>query len=205
MKKKIIILVFFIIILAILSGFYFFKQDKYIDLPENIKNNIEKNNQLSNEQIQKKLITDDFEITLPMGWEQTVPAIGTSAMAINKEEKSDDPTIQKINFKSYFAVSYDILQGKNLNGYLQNIKNTLSQTISNVVFTNEQDLLVNNKSARAVEAQLTQQGVDFKVLMIVIEGQEDDVWVISFNTTESYWDNYKGIFSDIVKSFILKK
>jgi len=206
MKNKIIILVIFAVILIILAGFYFFKQDKSkSDLPTNIKDSAEKNNQTDNEQLQKKLVTDDFEITLPVGWEQTTPAIGTSAMAVNENEKLDDPAAQKINFKSYFAISYDTLQKKSLSEYLQNIKNTLLQTISNVVFTNEQDIIIDNKPARAVEAELTQQGVDFKILMVVIAGQQEDVWVISFNTTKSSWDGYKEIFSNITKSFSLKK
>ena len=206
MKNKIIILVIFAVILIILAGFYFFKQDKSkSDLPTNIKDSAEKNNQTDNEQLQKKLVTDDFEITLPVGWEQTTPAIGTSAMAVNENEKLDDPAAQKINFKSYFAISYDTLQKKSLSEYLQNIKNTLLQTISNVVFTNEQDIIIDNKPARAVEAELTQQGVDFKILMVVIAGQHEDVWVISFNTTKSSWDGYKEIFSNITKSFSLKK
>ena len=206
MKNKIIILVIFAVILIILAGFYFLKQDKSTsDLPINIKDDAEKNNQTDNEQLQKKLVTDDFEITLPVGWEQTTPAIGTSAMAVNENEKLDDPAAQKINFKSYFAISYDTLQKKSLSEYLQNIKNTLLQTISNVVFTNEQDIIIDNKPARAVEAELTQQGVDFKILMVVIAGQHEDVWVISFNTTKSSWDGYKEIFSNITKSFSLKK
>ena len=206
MKNKIIILVVFAVILIVLVGFYFLKQDKSIsDLPKNIKDDAEKNNQTENEQLQKKLVTDDFEITLPVGWEQTTPAIGTSAMAVNENEKLDDPAAQKINFKSYFAISYDTLQKKSLSEYLQNIKNTLLQTISNVVFTNEQDIIIDIKPARAVEAELTQQGVDFKILMVVIAGQQEDVWVISFNTTKSSWDGYKEIFSNITKSFSLKK
>ena len=194
------------IILAVLVGFYFIRQNQApVENQEKMDGGTRVNNQTNNEQSQNKLVTDDFEVTLPAGWEKTAPAMGTSAMAVNRNEKLDDPAAQKINFKSYFAVSYDMLQGKSLSEYLQTVKNQLSQTISNVVFANERDIMINGRSARAIEAELTQQGVNYKILMVVVTGKGDDVWVMSFNTIKSSWDGYKETFSDVAKSFSLKK
>lgn len=220
MKNKIVIisLVVLGIILAVLVGFYFGRQNKSsVNSPENTVQQIPAgnqgkmdggtglNNQTNNKQLQNKLVTNDFEITLPAGWRKTEPIMGASAMAVNANEQLSDPAAQKINFKSYVAVSYDTLQGKNLSGYLQTVKNQLSQTISNVIFTNEQDTMINGISARAIEAELTQQGVNYKILMIVVSGKGNDVWIMSFNTTKSSWDGYKENFSNIAKSFSLKK
>ena len=163
------------------------------------------NKQTNTEQSQSKLVTDDFDINLPAGWRQTAPAMGASAMAVNVNEHIDDPAAQKINFKSYFAVSYDTLQGKSMSEYEQIVKSGLQQTISNVVFTKEQDMTINGKSAHAIEAELTQQGVNFKILMVIIKGQGDDVWVMSFNTTKSSWEGYKETFYGVANSFNLKK
>ena len=198
MKNKILIIILIIFgsVLAVLAGIYFTKQNR---------TPLDSSNQTNIEQSQNKIITDDFFINLPVGWKQTAPAIGTSVMAIDTNEIVADPAAQKINFKSYFAVSYDTLQGKKLDDYLQTVKNGLSQTISNVVFTNEQDLLINDRPAHAMEAELTQQGVNFKILLIVITGQEEDVWVMSFNTTKNGWNGYKETFYDIADSFSLKK
>ena len=102
-------------------------------------------------------------------------------------------------------MSYDTLQGKGMSEYLQTVKNGLSQIVSNVVFTNEQDVMINGRSAHALEAELAQQGVNFKILMVVITGQGEDVWVMSFNTIKSSWDGYQETFSDMVQSFSLKK
>jgi len=217
MKNKVTIIALIIpgIALVVLVGFYFVKQNKsLINLPQNAmqSNQASTGNQEKandgigvNNQIQNKLVTDDFEVTLPAGWEKTAPAIGASAMAVNRNEKLDDPVAQKINFKSYLAVSYDTLQGKGMSEYLQTVKNGLSQIVSNVVFTNEQDVMINGRSAHALEAELAQQGVNFKILMVVITGQGEDVWVMSFNTIKSSWDGYQETFSDMVQSFSLKK
>ena len=173
--------------------------------PEGTASGTGTNKQTNTEQSQSKLVTDDFDINLPAGWRQTAPAMGASAMAVNANEHIDDPAAQKINFKSYFAVSYDTLQGKNMSEYAQTVKSGLQQAISNAVFTKEQDMTINGRSARAMEVELTQQGVNFTILMVIVKGQGDDVWVMSFNTTKSSWEGYKETFYDIANSFSLKK
>jgi FtsZ-interacting cell division protein ZipA len=210
MKNKIIIIILIIavIALAVVIGFYFIQKNKSsINSVENtlLPTQSGASNPTSAEQSQNKLVTDNFEIDLPAGWRQTMPAMGTSAMAVNANEQLNDPAAQKINFRTYFAVSYDNLQEKSLSEYLQGVKNQLRQTISNAVFTQENAVTINDKAARAVEINLTQQGVNYKVLMILVAGKEDDVWVMSFNTIEDSWDEYQETFSSIAKSFSLKK
>lgn len=163
------------------------------------------NNRAKTEQSQNKLATDDFSINLPVGWKQTAPVMGASAMAINANENISDPAAQKINFKSYFAISYDTLQNKSMSEYLQTVKSGLQQAIQDAVFTKEQDMTMGSRSAHAIEMELTQQGVNFKILMVVIAGQGKDIWVISFNTTKSSWDGYKEMFYSTANSFNLKK
>jgi len=209
MKNKIAIIVLSIAIIAIVGGigFYFIQKNKApIDSVENTAPSSQTgtNNQVNSEQSQNKLVTDDFEISLPEGWQKTTPAIGASAMAVKADEQLNDPAAQKINFKSYFAVSYDTLQGKSLSEYLQVVKGQLQQTVPGVVFAQEHDTTINGKAARAFEANLTQQGVNFKILMVAIKGIGDDVWVISFNTLQSTWTEYQETFSDIANSFNLK-
>ncbi|MDD4990068.1 MAG: hypothetical protein PHW31_02045 [Candidatus Pacebacteria bacterium] len=206
MKNKIIIIILIVLVIALAGavGVYFFKKTPAGNQKET-ENGVRTGNQVNTGQPQNKIITDDFSIDLPSGWKQTAPAIGASAMAVNASENIDDPAIQKINFKSYFAVSYDTLQRKSMNDYLQTVKSGLSQAISNVVFTKEQDLTINGRIAHAIEAELAQQGVNFKILMVVVAGQGEDVWVISFNTAKSSWDGYKEMLYDTANSFILKK
>lgn len=206
-KTAIIILVILGIALAVLAGVYFAKQNK---LPVDSSDNTAQENQNSapenSAQPQDKLdklATDDFSINLPAGWKQAAPPMGSSAMAVNSNEYLNDPAAQKINFKSYFAVSYDTLQGKSMSEYLQTVKNQLQQVIPDVIFTKEQDMTINGISAHAIEAELTQQGVNFKILMVVVTGQGEDVWVISFNTIKSSWDGYKEIFYSVANSFSL--
>lgn len=209
MKNKIAITILIIAVVAMAAGigFYFIQKNK---APNNSIENttppsrVGINNQADSEQLQNKLVTDDFDINLPEGWQKTAPAIGASAMAIKADEQLNDPAAQKINFRSYFAVSYDTLQEKNLSEYLQIVKNQLQQTIPSAVFAQEHDTTINSKPARAFEASFTQQGVNFKILMVAIKGVGDDVWVISFNTLQNTWAEYQKAFSDIANSFNLK-
>jgi len=209
MKNKIAVVILIIVVIAGAAaiGFYFSRQNKQPSGPvENtaLPNQTGTNNQINNEQSQNKLVTNDFEINLPVGWQKTTPPVGASAMAIKADEQLNDPAAQKINFRSYFAVSYDTMQGKSLSEYIQTVKNQLQQTIPGVVFAQEQDTTINDKTARAFEADFNQKGVNFKILMVAVKGSGDDVWVISFNTLQSTWAEYQKTFSDIVGSFNLK-
>ena len=214
MKNKIIIfIVILVVALAAAAGFFFLNPKKTIQEQNQIpngnqaetKNGPQQNNQKNTGNPQTKIIKDDFSVDLPTGWQETTPSIGVSAMAVNANENINDPAVKKINFKSYFAVSFDTLQGKSLSEYSDSVKSEFKQVASGVVFSNEQDLTINGQSAHAIEADLTQQEINFKILMVVIAGQENDVWVITFNTTKSSWDGYKELFSNVVKSFVVKK
>lgn len=209
MKNKIIIIVIIIVVVAgaTLVGVYFIRHNALT--PSGNQGGTESDagarNLANTGQPQSKIITDDFSIDLPVGWKQTPPAMGASVMAVNANENINDPASQKINFKSYFAVSYDTLKGKSINEYSQTIKDGLSRTFPDVVFAKEQDIAINGNSAHVMEVELIQQGVNFKILMVAVVGHGDDAWVMSFNTTKSGWDGYKETFSDVVKSFSLKK
>jgi hypothetical protein len=211
MKNIFIILIVLGVILAALIGVYLFKQNKAAISPESTESEetpgenqegLEYESKEGNGQV---LATNDFSIDLPDGWRKTEATMGVSAMAINFEEEIEDPAAQKINFKSYFAVTYDTLGEKSLNDYLQIAKNELGKVASNVVFTEDQDITINGRSAHATEVELTQQGVDFKVLIVLVKGEGDNVWVLSFNTTRSNWDEYREMFYSVADSFNLKK
>lgn len=209
-KTIAVILIVAVVVAGVLVGVYFIRHNKPL---ANFSQNTEQQNQTSTQDVnladigqpQSKIITDDFSIDLPAGWKQTAPAMGASAMAVIENENINDPAAQKINFKSYFAVSYDTLKGKNINDYSQTIKDGLSQTFPDAVFSNEQNIIINGNSAHTIEVEFVQQGVNFKILMVAIAGQEKNAWVISFNTTKNAWDGYKEMFYSVANSFIIKK
>ncbi|MDD5750597.1 MAG: hypothetical protein PHU56_03035 [Candidatus Pacebacteria bacterium] len=229
MNKKIIIaVVVCFVVVAVGAGFYLFikKTPSGAESPEalnqapdqeslaenedimenqNVQEISADNNQPAVEQPQNKLVTDDFSIDLPDGWRQAPPVVGATAMAVNANETSSDPAVQKINFKTYVAVSHDTLEGKTIDEYLQNLKSELQRVIEGAVFTKEHDIAIGDKSAHAMEAEMVQQGINFKVLMVVMAEEGEDVWVISFNTTQSNWDGYVAMFYDTVNTFRLKK
>jgi hypothetical protein len=196
MKKKIVIIGLIVLVVAAAAiGIYFAKHDKPpADTTEQ-----------NTAQPQTQIITDDFSIDLPSGWEQTTAVTGTSAMAFNANEVVDDPAAEKIGFKTYFAVSPDTLQEESMDKYFQALRGALLQSVPDVVFTKEQDITINGNSAHAIEAELTQQEANFKILMVVISGQEKDLWVLSFNATKSSWGKYEEIFYNLAKSFVFKK
>lgn len=189
MNKKIIISIFLAAIVIIAAGVYYLKQNG--------------GQAASQQQTTHKLVTDDFDMVIPQGWTQSTPAQGVSVMVVNSQEKIDDPAAKEINFKSYFAVSRDVSE-EGLVGYLETIKNSLGQIIPGIVFEGERDGSINGRDAKVIEAKMTQKGVDFKALVVLVKGDGNDVWIISFSTVKDKWEEYKETFNKVADSFKLK-
>lgn len=200
MKKILIIIVVLILIGGGVGiGIYFLKVDKASD------NRVDGDGSLTPgpqaPQGEENLAIEDFSVYIPEGWRKASPPQGVSAMVINAREEITEPAAKRINFRTYFAVSYDSLQGKSMEEYIQILKNGLIQTIGKIDFGEEQTMTVNGKEARAIDADIVQQGVAFKVLIVAIRGNGEDVWSLSFNTVKSSWDKYQNLFAEITNSF----
>jgi hypothetical protein len=207
-----LILTLIAVILLILISLCFFGQRQPLAGPEELSEETQAENQAvdqpeTNDVVadNNQLVMDDFSIELPAGWSKTADEVeGILAIAMNLNEAVQDEAAQKINFKSYLAVGLDALRGKTVEGYVQFVKEELQKSISGISFDNENEVIINERSARAFEAEMVQQEIDFKVLVVAIQEDENNVWVISCNTLKSKWDDYREMFAESVKSFTLK-
>lgn len=201
MKNKKIIIGLIVVVVVIAAGIFFWRMNNNSVPP------VEDNGastQPKAEQSQNKLETEDFSINLPNGWEESTSTRGVLAVAVNAGEKINNTAAQKINFKSYFAINKDKLDGKSINEYSETLKSYLAQNIPGTAFTKEEDTTINGKSAHLIEMEFTQEGLDLKILTALVEGLENDVWAVSFNTPRSAWDGYKEMFYDTANTFKLK-
>ncbi|RLG10692.1 hypothetical protein DRN73_07200 [Candidatus Pacearchaeota archaeon] len=203
MKNKLLIIIGIVLILVIGIGigvytarFGLFSGQEARQPKAQKKEDLEKKNNL--------LVKDDFSLVLPKGWKEAPSPSGISAMVVNAEEKISDIAAKKINFRSYFSVKYDTLNGRNKEEYIEFIKKTLIQAVPGITFIYEEPATINNKDVYFIEAEVTQQGVDFKILISLIRGNEDDAWILSFNTTKANWPEYKDVFYQIARSFRVK-
>ncbi len=64
---------------------------------------------------------------------------------------------------------------------------------------------INGRQAYAIEGSMSQKSLQFKTLIVIVQGNKDDLWVISFNTLDKDWTKYSDLFTRIAKSFIVKK
>ena len=171
--------------------------------PGDTENETGENKQVDTEQSQNIIVTDNFSINLPAGWAQTQPIKEILVMAVNADENISDPAAQKINFRTYFAIVHEELEGKSMDEYLQNLKDYLSVSIPGTVFTKEEDIIIDDKPTHVMEIELTQNDVNIKALSAIINEQGSSVWVVSFNTTKDNWDRYKETFYGTANSFKL--
>jgi len=216
--SKNLILIFVVILLCVGGAWWYLGDRENDESPSDVAQDIsqsgeplgEKENnfvapQNNTEDENRVIATDDFSVRYPEGWKSAPAPMGVSAIIVNQNETISDPQAKKANFHSYFSVSYDSYNGKTQEQYIDTLKQQLFAALFEPEFLNENTVSVNGQTARAFEIKGTQSGFDFHVLMVVVEGVDEDVWVLSFNTLESLWDGYTQTFADITNSFVVKK
>ncbi len=147
------------------------------------------------------LAKEGFRTLLPIGWSETSGLPGISFMAVNSQEENTDPAVQKINFKTYYAVKYDKLAGKSLVEFAKYYKDLIKQSIIGISYEKEGGRKFNDKDGYTLEGLANQQGAEIKFLIVFLKGKGDDVWILSFDTALNNWGKYTDKFENIISSF----
>lgn len=147
---------------------------------------------------------DSFSVLIPAGWHEGPNIQGVSAVVINLTEKVTDPALQKINFRTNYAVSYDTLNGKTEKEYLDYIRESVTKLIPNAKLGAEKAEKINGNNAYIIEGDVTNQGANLKVMVVLIKGKNEDIWTLAFNTSAANYAVNKELFTRIAKSFTLK-
>lgn len=209
--SPVVLTVILLLIAATGAGIYYFSQQKPIQ-PNTSGINQPQNQQqpqtssLPAKPAENKYEGEDFFIVIPEGWDKSQQPLPGTLLTLykNKEDHTDDPNAQKINFKSYMAISFDRIQGKTKGRILDMVKQSLLQLSPSAKITALPEETFNNQTADLIEINLSQQDVNFKVLVaIVIKG--DKYFTLSANTTEKKWASYKEDFYKALKSLRLKE
>ncbi|MBU4370070.1 hypothetical protein KKG58_04950, partial [Patescibacteria group bacterium] len=206
MKNVLIIVI--ILLVVIVVGYFIFTSDKSQDLPEQDGQSAsEPDRQKIREQGEpedKTVLGQGFSVKVPKGWvEQTAP-MGVSLMAVDMLSVVNDERARQINFHPYYTVSLDSLQDLELQGYVEILKQGINQVTPGIVFQNENNLEINANKAYAMEGEVIQNEIEFKLLIVLVKGKTKDVWVVSFNTTKADWDKNAPQFTEIANSFLIR-
>lgn len=194
-----------LLIAATGAGIYYFSQQKSIQ-PNTSVINQPQTSSLTAKPAENQYEGEDFSIVIPEGWDRSQQPLPGTLLALykNKEDHTNDPNAQKINFKSYMAISFDRTQGKTKSQILDMIKQGLLQLSPNAKINPLPQEVVDNQTADLVEINLAQQDVNFKVLVaVIIKG--DKYFTLSANTTEKKWAGYRQDFYKALKSMVLKE
>ena len=201
MKKT---LVFLIIIIVVIAGFGFYYLNQSSKQPDNrALLQVESDNPPVAEKTDHPYVGDDFTFIPPQGWIQT--SIPSTLVAYQNAQETQAPgsAAAKINFKSYLAVSFDNVNGQDANELKDLVKRQIQSVAPGVSFISETERLVDDRPAVFLEADLLMQDVDFKILMVIIMG-EDKYFTLSGNTTMEMWTDYRDIFYAAAESFKIK-
>jgi len=188
-KKTLIIAIGLIIILAGLVLIYFFALKPSI---------------VGNTETQKDIVENEFfSVKLPEGWIEIDPVFESSVMVIKQEEQINNAKAQEINFRSYYSVLQGAYDKESEQDYLSEVKNSLKQSFTGIIVSNEEVRETENGKIYLIESKFNQQDIDFRVLLSV-SIKDQNAWIVSFNTLEEKWEEYKNLFYQIAESFKIK-
>ncbi|MBD3282642.1 MAG: hypothetical protein GF387_03510 [Candidatus Portnoybacteria bacterium] len=151
----------------------------------------------------KEISNDQFSVKLPEGWQEGTPPAGSLAIAINSSEEITDPKAQEINFRSYYSIIQDVLGDMTKEEYIEKVKESLMQSSGDLKIIKEETTTINNRPVYYLHLRLIQQEINFRVLLSLIIDQSN-VWIISSNTLEENWEQYRDLFYNISESFQIK-
>jgi len=150
------------------------------------------------------VLKNGFSIQIPAGWEETAAPVGTSMMVVNTSQEPTDERAKTINFHDYYTITLDSQENLEEGEYIEILKDQLEQGFPDIEFLNENSTEINANQAYAFEASMRQNEIDFKIFLVIINGRENDVWILTFNTTALDWDKYVDVFQEVVNSFLIQ-
>lgn len=200
MKKYIIIaIVVLVLVVGVGFGWYWGQRSK------NVNNQNRGPVNLPQATEDHPLVKDDFSILLLKGWREIPPVVqGVTLSVVDEEGDYSAPDVKRINFRSNYNVSYDQLKSRDIGQYTEYIKSVVKQMTPDVVFSNEGTLAIHGREAHIFEGEISQQGLDFHVMVVLIPGDNGDVWNISFNSLKSDWVRNAPLFARVANSFQVK-
>jgi len=187
-NKNIIIAVVIILILAGIGLAFYFFQGREVDEP--------------NREVEKNILSKEyFSIEIPEGWEETRGIPGISAMIANLDEENEDPEVIKMGFKSYFAVAYESASDRTMEEFIEYIKDQLLKGGVGIEIISEKNITIDSREAYLMQGEVEQQGADFKAFIVIVKGDGDDMWLVTFNTALNGSERYKDLFEETIYSF----
>lgn len=154
---------------------------------------------------QGKIETSYFRLVLPSGWETQEPAPEKFILkATYVKNNSKDLLAQKINYKTNLYIAQEELDGKTMSNYIKLLNEKVQKMKNDSTIHSENETAFNGNKAYLIDIELKENGIEFKSIVGVIQGKNDDVWVISFNTPKLDWITTASQFYGVLNSFTLK-
>lgn len=204
MKKPLIIIVVIIVVIGIGAAVYFATQseDANTNVPVNSANqtNI---SAATNTASTDKYVGEDFTILQPAGWAQSQISGTLVSFHNTSEAHPEGSAAKKINFQSYLAVSFDMLNERSLAEINDLTIDQIKTSIPSTEVITSSDETIDGQPAKFNVFTMNQQEVDLTVFIMVIS-KGDKYYAISGNTTTDKWTEYEDLFYQIARSFVFE-
>ncbi|MFA6304412.1 MAG: hypothetical protein WCV73_02565 [Patescibacteria group bacterium] len=153
--------------------------------------------------VERTITKTSFNILAPTGWAEIVAPANTSLLIVNTAEKFPNPILEKLNFKTYYALTDKSLNGSDLSGFIAETKTQLAGLYPLMKLEPLPSRLVNGKEVKIFGGEMVEQGAQFKMMLAFFAGKNNDAWTLSFNTGADNWEVYQPVINSVIDSFKL--
>lgn len=175
------------------------QKDQNIKINTNLPENV-----LPQQELGKTFQKNNFSFKYANDWEEVTAPKEILGMIVNKKEAITDNLAKKLNFQTYLTVSLNNSGVRNFADFITFFKSELKKKYPETNLSNDKTLTINNRESSSLEMNINQKGLKIKVQIYLIKGNNNDVWVLSFNTLESNYSKVQNLFEKISASFTIK-
>jgi len=87
------------------------------------------------------------------------------------------------------SITHEILDGTTLLEYVTLLEDKIKNMTGDTIIRSEGETAFNNDPAYLIDVEMKDNGIEFKNIIVVIQGKQDDAWTISFNTPKLDWSD----------------
>ena len=205
MKKPLIIIIIVILVIGAGAGIYFItreaKTENTNQSTNSVTNSVSNTNNAATQE--NTYIGDDFTILKPAGWTQSQLSGSLVSFHDTSEVHPEGSAAEKINFQSYLAVTFDMVNERSLTEINDLTLDQIKETIPSAEVIDSSDEMVDGQPAKFNVFTMNQQEVDYTVfLAVILKG--DKYYLVSGNATTDKWSEYKDLFYQTARSFTFK-
>lgn len=148
--------------------------------------------------LQSAIISQEtFSLKTPPGWKEAEPSFGSVAVVVG-------PADEFGRVRGQLSVDHQDLDGRSLEDQFGYLKDSFKKTLGENILLVESSELIQGQKVYFLEIKANLAGNNFGNLTALINGRNNDIWILSFSAPSGDWERERKLFYESARSFRIK-